>query len=316
MKKNLACILVSMISLYSSIVIPAPSGHEGNGGDAVEAFFIQKGSSLLAKLSRTPRGQMFLNDLPVSLVELTATLDFQRISVYNDRLHDVTGAEVDALVEEGVIYLTRDIWLDHIKSNHDIDMLVFHEMLRSAGVKDDNYIFSKNVALFGDLLDPKLAMSLSRYINPSEIRLNAVDGSSILSIDTFTYINNPEMKLEITGTSLYQRNSVSVHQDKTYVLNIPVYNTEETKVVIYRIDYEYVGFMAPDTVLHTDQDIKGNFEKTYTVIDLLNLPSIYKENLQIRVSNSLEARAGDRLSYMTLNRVIVYFNILRLTKEN
>lgn len=208
--------LVLFLQVGSAAQARESMGHEGNGGDAVEAFFIEKGKQILKKLSRTPEGQKFLESLPVSYSALESTLDHRWITVSNETLHDVTGAIVDALVEDGFIYLNRQRWLHHMNTNALVETIVFHEMLRALTVNDDNYIYSGKVVDFSDYQDPAERLSLSAYIFSNHVVWKEVRADGFTNIDFFPYVNNREMALDLQGPkeAIPSATKISAHEKK------------------------------------------------------------------------------------------------------
>ncbi len=92
----------------------------------VEAFFREQ-----AKVVQTP--------------ELEAVLAAGEILVVKDELKDNGGSLVDAIGEPGKITLSEDRWMSFLREGRDVRLLVLHELLRMAGLNDDNYLMSRHM---------------------------------------------------------------------------------------------------------------------------------------------------------------------------
>ncbi len=120
------------------------AGHfVGNGGDYIRGTFIQVGQTVLNHLQETDLGSSLVTKNQLSIAELEMTLDIQKINVTDQDLIDNTGSLVDAIGIPGSVTLQAEPWFEHFEKERDVYYLVFHEMLRSAGVNDDNYKISQ-----------------------------------------------------------------------------------------------------------------------------------------------------------------------------
>jgi hypothetical protein len=127
----------------------ADAGHRaGNGGDFIRASFLQLGQAVVQHLKDTPDGRALVKakGLDVGALEETLTIDVVKVS--DQALQDNGDSLVDALGEPGKITLSHDAWADHLERERDVYFLVFHEMLRAAGVQDDDYVVSGAVRPF------------------------------------------------------------------------------------------------------------------------------------------------------------------------
>lgn len=125
------------------------AGHAvGNGGDYIRSTFLQVGEACLKYLGEDPAGQDLTQKNKLDLVRLEQTLDVAKISVTESVLIDNTGSLVDALGKANQIVLNQKKWADHFENERDVYFLVLHEMLRSAAIKDDNYIVSAEIRPF------------------------------------------------------------------------------------------------------------------------------------------------------------------------
>ena len=67
------------------------------------------------------------------------------IEVVDRDLIDNSGSLVDALGVPGKITLSQSRWLEFVREQRDVRLLVAHELLRAAGVPDDNYVVSRTL---------------------------------------------------------------------------------------------------------------------------------------------------------------------------
>jgi hypothetical protein len=120
----------------------------GNGGDYVRSQFLRAGEVVMKYLSETQEGQALVQDQQLDPSVLFATLDVAKIKVVDIDLVDNTSSIVDAIGTPGMILLNHQKWLNHFSLDRDVYHLVFHEMLRSAQVNDDNYVIAKFINPF------------------------------------------------------------------------------------------------------------------------------------------------------------------------
>lgn len=121
---------------------------EGNGGDHVRATFIRAGHAILKHLEETQQGVDIVKEYHLNIDDLNGTLTVQKITVVEGALKDNGGSDVDAVGVPGSITLKKEAWIDHFERERDVYYLIFHEMLRSAGVNDDNYVISRAIRPF------------------------------------------------------------------------------------------------------------------------------------------------------------------------
>jgi hypothetical protein len=122
----------------------------GNGGDYVRGTFFKVGEAVTNYLTNSSEGQALVAANGLNVDALKATLTIDRVKVSPDKLRDNGGSLVDALGENGAVTLSNDPWTEHFEKNRDVYYLVFHEMLRSAGVNDDSFAISKSINPFPD----------------------------------------------------------------------------------------------------------------------------------------------------------------------
>lgn len=220
-------------------------GHKvGNGGDYLRGQFILIGEQVLQHIEKSD----LANDTRLNLNDLKDTLDINKISVVDDLLIDNTGSVVDAIGVPGLILLQSDSWNEHFEKQRNVYYLVLHEMLRSAGVNDDNYVISKLILDFplelqvSTRLVPLLPLinedSLASVINRNKIQSGGT-GCVNRTNRFFTDLNLANNSFEI---SFYDY-ITSVNADKSFdrkacSLTIPVSLPAGKKLVISLIDVQ------------------------------------------------------------------------------
>jgi hypothetical protein len=123
------------------------SGGGGNGGDYIRMKFIEVGNFVLKNYKS---GLKKIETL-VTVNQLKETLDIRVIKLSDERLIDNGGSLVDAIGMPGKIILFQGNkeegsgWYGIFKKSDLVEKLVLHEMLRAAGINDDNYIHSSKV---------------------------------------------------------------------------------------------------------------------------------------------------------------------------
>jgi hypothetical protein len=131
----------------------------GNGGDYVRSQFLRVGEVVIKYLGETQEGQGLVSGFALDVAALSQTLDIAKIKVVEIDLVDNTSSIVDAIGVPGLILLNHDKWLNHFSLDREVYHLVFHEMLRSASVNDDNFVISKFIMPFP--LNRKIKTSLT-----------------------------------------------------------------------------------------------------------------------------------------------------------
>ena len=83
----------------------------------------------------------------INVGELQKLVSIKNIRISDDKLIDNNGSIVDALVDNGYLYLDKKVWWNKLvkPTFHDFDtqMMVLHEALRLAGIDDDDYKITK-----------------------------------------------------------------------------------------------------------------------------------------------------------------------------
>jgi hypothetical protein len=132
---------------------PNHSGGGGNGGDFVRMKFMEVGNFVLKNYKDGLREIETL----ASIDDLRKTLDIRVIKLAANPLVDNGGSKVDAIGTPGSIILFEGNlnegtgWYGIFSKADLVEKLVLHEMLRAAGVNDDNYIYSSKVLKSFDL---------------------------------------------------------------------------------------------------------------------------------------------------------------------
>lgn len=152
----------------------------GNGGDYLRGQFIAVGQQVLEYLRTLPSGQRLVRTHNINVESLAEALNTERIVVVDRTLIDNTRSVVDAIGVPGLILLNSEAWKELFESSSNIYYLVFHEMLRSAAVNDDNYEISEAIRNFPESLriNTQLASTLPMV---NELQMRDLVGHPIAS---------------------------------------------------------------------------------------------------------------------------------------
>ncbi|MBY0555089.1 DUF4360 domain-containing protein [bacterium] len=276
-------------------------GHKvGNGGDYLRGQFILIGEQVLEHIEKSD----LANDSRLNLNDLKDTLDINKIAVVNDLLIDNTGSVVDAIGVPGLILLQSDSWNEHFEKQRNVYYLVLHEMLRSAGVNDDNYVISKLILDFPVELQVNTRLvPLVPLINEDSL-VSVVNRNKIQSGGTgcvnrtnrfFTDLNLANNSFEI---SFYDY-ITSVNADKAFdrkacSLTIPVTLPAGKKLVVSLIDVQGQVSGLSDTSktsgkLSFEAFLAGSSQKIQTKTMTLNQG---KRSFIMRKTNVLSSNCG------------------------
>lgn len=243
MKKILSLLLLTLLLTH----IESAYAHKvGNGGDYLRATFIAMGKSSLKYLNDTKDGSEILKEHGLNSSRLEDTLDINLIKVTEQTLIDNTGSVVDALGVVDLITLNSGAWFEHFQNGRDVYYLVFHEMLRSAGVNDDNYIISKKLKNFPVSLriETRIAPKLNLIVqdrlvgifNESAIGLGG-SGCPANDKDIITELNEENNTFQISLKNYRVSTGVeSLISYKTCAVSIPVKLPASKRLVISLID--------------------------------------------------------------------------------
>jgi len=292
-----------IIALSVILLSLAAHAHRvGNGGDHIRASFIQVGEAVIDFLQNTQQGTNLIRDAKLNIANLQATLDIEEISVVDETLRDNSGSIVDAIGEPRSIQLQKEAWFDHFEKNHDIYYLVFHEMLRSAAVDDDNYKISAALNPFPASLKvatkvvPVLPLIKEDLLTPIfDLRKVAVNGSGCPqnSINTRVEFNEETNILQVETGSFRNEMSQNKKLDRKQCgLTIPVTLPPKKQLVISQIDLRgKVDLQAKSqTQISFEAFLAGasNSQKTRTLKPQQNL----KGRVQVRRTEVLKSACG------------------------
>ena len=241
--------ILILLASFLSLSTPVQAGHfTGNGGDYIRGTFMKMGSAVLDYLRQTPQGQALVQSQHLDLDQLAATLTIEEITVIETGLKDNRGSVVDATGTPGLITLNKDAWLAHYEKERDVYYLVFHEMLRSAAVQDDNYVISASINPFP--IDRKIAtrlftvvplvddQNLSGTIDPAQITI----GGSGCTRDALGYssdfdVERNMLELDFTDYTVAAGTPANSHLDrKSCSIAIPVKGIAGRRLMITQAD--------------------------------------------------------------------------------
>ncbi len=243
--KNLkAAVLMGLLTITTSL--PAFAHRVGNGGDHVRATFLQMGQAVIDYLQQTQEGAALVTNQKLKILDLQDTLDINKVAVSDDVLRDNSGSIVEALGIPDSIILQKSSWFSHFEKSTDIYYLVFHEMLRSAGVNDDNYIISKALLPFPSQrkiaakVTPLIPLieddNISSLFDLAKVAVNG-SGCPLQLSGTQTSFDSESNVLEIT-TRQYRNESsgTRVLARRSCSMAIPVKLPAKKRLVISQID--------------------------------------------------------------------------------
>ena len=229
-------------------------GHKvGNGGDYIRSTFIQIGKKALDYILTTDAGNSIVRKNNLNTDELKAALDITRVVLTDETLFDNTGSVVEAIGIPGLIILNSAAWLEHFESEKNIYYLVFHEMLRSASVNDDNYVVSTDLMQIPNAfriptrLLPLVPMLESDSIQPLFDLASVVSngsGCSAQKKEYYTELDLTKNSLEISLSNYITQNDAKrLVDNKACSLAIPVKLPKGKRLVISLIDLQ--GLVSP-----------------------------------------------------------------------
>lgn len=206
-------------------------GHKvGNGGDYIRSTFIQMGENVVEFLETTQAGQQVLSNNGLAIEDLKATLTTERIVVTNDTLIDNTGSIVDAIGVPGLVILNSASWLDHFEKERNVYFIVFHEMLRSLAVNDDDYVISK------DLINLPSQFKMSTRLLPLIPMLESDSITELVTLDNVT----------VQGSGCTAKSPTYTELDLTKnVIDITLKSFVVTNAEARKIDYKACNLAVP-----------------------------------------------------------------------
>jgi hypothetical protein len=202
LKKSLGILVLLVLPFYSGV----SGNREGNGGDHVRGTYLKMGRAIIGYLSQTQQGSELVAVKGLDLAKIESTLTIDQVAVAEGELKDNGGSDVDATGEPGKVTLRKEIWMDHFEKQRDVYYLVFHEMLRSAGYNDDNYVISNPLNPF------PASLKVATRINPL---LPLVAGDLVESM-----IDNGQIAVNGTGCSLNESGTYFDFDSEKNVLEI------------------------------------------------------------------------------------------------
>lgn len=327
-------------TLIFSVLMLAQSAFShrvGNGGDHVRATYIQMGEAVLEYLNQTQEGQGLLADNGLSPARLQQTLDIEKIVVTDNQLIDNSGSVAEAIGAPDQVVLNKEAWFSHFEKLTDVYYLVFHEMLRSAGVNDDNYVISKYLYPFpaarkvASKVTPVVPLiaedNLSQIFDIAKIAVNG-SGCPVDLAGTKISVDEENNTLSIS-TRLYKTDSKGSRLiiRKNCALAIPVKLPAKKRIVISQIDIRgkvslqvksqtqvaFEAFLAGKTnsqkiktIKPSNKPIDGRFQMRRTEV----LKSTCGGQDILRLNSSLLTNAqGTKPESASINDTVVYLNI-------
>ncbi|MEZ0392698.1 MAG: hypothetical protein ACAH59_10805 [Pseudobdellovibrionaceae bacterium] len=294
-------------------------GHEGNGGENVEAFFIKKGKNILTVLSSSNSGNNFLAKHSLNYKALSDTLEASRIETSKQPLKDVNGQEVAAIGEKGRIILSESRWDEYVQNGQDVDQLVFHEMLRSAGVNDDNYRISELISPLSQFFGSEDKFRLSNYIRPEKIQIKV--GSKFFEGDTtFVRVNDISRTVEILMPQTFVRSGEIVD----YHINISFANLYSQQVKIKEVKYDFAGRLSVASIVRFERAVYNDSSEgtssfqanAHSLNDLDESGRSFSDSLNLATDSSerlhwkakLGFQNGPATSRMNLEKIVFSFD--------
>jgi hypothetical protein len=121
-------------------------GGESGGGDEIRLKILEIANQIFSELEHTSNGRQLLEIFNVSLSRLQEYAKIENMLVVPEVLIDRTGSDVSAIVKEGKLILNFDRWDRTLfVTKIDVNVLVFHELLRLSSYMDDEYFISKHL---------------------------------------------------------------------------------------------------------------------------------------------------------------------------
>lgn len=223
-------ILMSVMALS----LTAQAHRVGNGGDHIRASFIQVGQAVIEFLETTQQGAALVKNAHLNVHDLEATLDIEQIAVEDQTLRDNSGSIVEALGEPHSIRLQKEAWFNHFEKNHDVFYLVFHEMLRSASVNDDNY---------------RISSALNPFPMTLRFPTKVVPVLPLIKEDVLTSIFDLK-KVAVNGNGCSQNmaGTRAEFNEETNILQIETRNFKNEMTPSRRTDRKQCGLAIPVTL--------------------------------------------------------------------
>ncbi|WP_409478104.1 DUF4360 domain-containing protein [Pseudobdellovibrio sp. HCB154] len=317
-------------------------GHKvGNGGDYIRSTFIQMGENVVEFLETTQEGQQVLTQHGLVIEDLKATLTTERIVVTNDILMDNTGSIVDAIGVPGLVILNSASWLDHFEKERNVYFIVFHEMLRSLAVNDDDYVISKDLINFPSQfkMSTRLLPLIPMLESDSITELVTLDNVTVqgsgcsAKAPAYTELDLTKNVIDITLKSFVVSNSEARKMDyKACNLSVPLKLPAGKRLTISLIDVSgevrpqsadlqststlrFEGFLAGQKgKVHTKTVALGSEARTvlFRKTDVITTGCGTSEILRLNVNNALASKgsaAGLEQNQSQIKKISVYLNL-------
>ena len=240
--------LLAALLLTSSAALATGGTVIGNGGDYARSTFLKVGDSVVNYLKNDPAGVAVVAANGLDTDKLLATLSIYKITVSVQPLRDNSGSLVDAIGVPESITLNGDAWITHFEKNRDVTFLVFHEMLRSAGINDDNYVISSLANPFPDAYKVSTLLKNHIALIPGDDLSGVIDiggisyGGTGCPAGALTRVEfDDEHNILAANTGAYSLATVSAPFDrKACDLAIPVNVPAGFSVVFSQVDLDSV----------------------------------------------------------------------------
>lgn len=322
-----------LMSIFILMGIAGPqqlfaAGHEGNGGDLIEAFFISTGNRILNTLSKSRAAQKLLKSHQLSIEMLRSTLIASKIETSVNPLFDSFDQMSDALGSKDKITLYKPVWIFYQAMNQDVDSLVLHEMIRSLGRNDDNYVISNSFVPLGQWKSSEDLFRLSCYIEGARIEV-AKNKVLIEASSQRPVVNDISRTAEVSFPPVYLRPSQNGEsREVEYMVKVPVINVFKSRLILYRIEYIIESYGGPDTTVYfwqafssvgvsdVENENKDPFGALEERIFVTNGQSTHTEYLNVvSTTNKLQELRfklminGHKTDDVMVSKVILYYQI-------
>jgi hypothetical protein len=299
------------------------------------------GENVVEYLETTTDGQKVLSNNNLDIADLKATLTTDRIVVTNDLLMDNTGSIVDAIGVPGLVILSGANWLDHFEKERNVYYLVFHEMLRSLAVDDDDFVISKAIVNFPSQfkMSTRLLPLIPMLESDSIVNLVSLDkitvqgtGCSAKAL-AYTELDLTRNVIDITLKSFIVANSQARKIDyKACNLAVPLKLPAGKRLTISLIDVSgevrpqsaalqststirFEGFLAGQKNEVNTKNVVLNSEARTVLFrktDVISTGCGTSEILRLNVNNSLASKgsiAGLETNQSQIKKISVYLNL-------
>jgi hypothetical protein len=235
---------IAMLALTATF---AHSGlREGNGGDFIRSTYLRMGQAVLEHLKTTSEGQALVEAHDLDLDRLARGLSVDYVSVQEGLLRDWYGSVVDATGQPESVVLSKDAWAEHFEKERDVYFLVFHEMLREAAVRDDDYVISGALYPFpaGSRITTRIRSlypligetRVTDLVAPGGIQFNGTGCPNTLD-GTFIDLDDERNQLEIRLRKFTLQSTADRSLDrKNCAISIPVGLPKGKRIVFSQVD--------------------------------------------------------------------------------